>query len=102
MAKLEEKLNKSRSNRQDILDKQNKPAAAKSKHIRVYFDKSQRKTLNEWFGVRRYIYNKCLDYINKHQEYTVGDIRTHIINNENYTNENTWMLKYNWDLRDEA
>lgn len=60
--------------------------------------------MTRWFGVRRFIYNKCLSLIN--QDFSLikntKELRRLVVNNDNYTTENTWMLDYNYDLRDEA
>jgi IS605 OrfB family transposase len=76
--------------------------AEKSKHIQVYFNPEQKKTLKKWLGVTRFIYNKCLAIIRETNNTTLKFLRSKVINNENYINENQWMLEYNYDLRDEA
>lgn len=74
--------------------------------IRIYPKKSQQQTLNKWFGLQRWVYNKCLaqhkENIRNEIKTTVGSLRTNIINNSNFENSNTWVLDYNYDLRDEA
>jgi IS605 OrfB family transposase len=54
-------------------------------------------------GVRRWIYNRCLYEIktNKVKPH-VNILRKLVINNVNFGTENTWMLNYDYDLRDEA
>ena len=52
---------------QDWLDLINKDEADSSIKIRIYPTKDQKHTLNKWFGVRRYIYNKCLSSIKKNE-----------------------------------
>ena len=80
-----------------------KKQAEKSFKIKIYPDKDQKKTLKNWFGVRRLIYNTCLRKIkDKSVEPTLKSLRKHVINNCNFTTENKWMLKYEYDLRDEA
>ena len=82
---------------------ENKEEAGKSKSIRVYFTNDQKIKLNKWFGVKRWIYNKCLDAIkNRNIPATKKDLREHVIKNKNFETENTWMLNYEFDLRDEA
>ena len=77
--------------------------AAKAKLIQIYPTKHQKITLKKWFGIRRWIYNKCLDAVNKKvAKLTLKDLRDKIINNKNFQTENTWMLDYEYDLRDEA
>lgn len=83
--------------------KTDKPTAAKAKLIQIYPTKDQKIILKKWFGVRRWIYNKCLDAVNKKvAKLTRKDLRDKIINNKNFQTENTWMLDYEYDLRDEA
>lgn len=81
----------------------NKIEAGKSKLIQIYPTNIQKITLKKWFGVRRWIYNKCLEAINnKVAKLNRKDLRDKIINNKNFQTENTWMLDYEYDLRDEA
>ena len=88
---------------QDWLDLINKDEADSSIKIRIYPTKDQKHTLNKWFGVRRYIYNKCLSSIKKNEcNENLKELRSKNINNSNYKTENTWMLDYEYDLRDEA
>ncbi|NDC96547.1 hypothetical protein EB077_14680 [bacterium] len=42
-----------------------KEEAGKAIRIRIYPDKTQKQTLSKWFGVRRWIYNKCLSEYKK-------------------------------------
>jgi IS605 OrfB family transposase len=74
--------------------------------IKLYPTKAQRQTLKEWFGVQRWVYNKCLKHHIENQEKgiktTIKGLRENIINNVNFQTENTWMLQYSYDLRDEA
>ena len=85
-----------------FIDRTLKKQAAKSKLIRVYFNQEQKQILKNWFGVTRFIYNKCLEIINKDNNKSLKYLREKVINNSNYETENTWMLEYNYDLRDEA
>jgi putative transposase len=80
-----------------------KEKAEKSIKIQVYFTPEQIKILNKWFGVTRYIYNKCLTELNINETATLKELRSKFINVDNYnTPETRWMLEYNYDLRDEA
>jgi transposase len=85
-----------------FIDRTLKDNAGKSKHIRVYFDIEQKKTIKKWLGVTRFIYNKCLEIIKSNSNWSIKYLREKIINNANYKNKNQWMLEYNYDLRDEA
>lgn len=89
--------------------------------IRIYPTKEQKKTLDNWFGASRFIYNRVLSYLktefetlrtenqgkNK-DEKIVKDIlnkkklRSLFVNNTNFETENTWMNEIDHDLRDEA
>jgi transposase len=82
--------------------------AEKSIKIRIFPTITQTQTLKKWFGVRRWIYNRCL-YIMKENYKKVPAVKTTqkmlrelVIKNSNYKNENKWMLEYEFDLRDEA
>lgn len=96
------KKQKALANDEEYIDLALKKSAGKSKSIQVYFSKEQKQTLKKWFGVTRFIYNKCLDEINKSGNKNLKYLREKCINNKNYTTENTWMLNYHYDLRDEA
>lgn len=83
--------------------KKEKIQAGKTKLIRVYFNQDQKNLLKEWFGCRRWIYNKCLDAIKNHKiKATKKSLREFVINNKNFKTENKWMINYEYDLRDEA
>jgi len=74
--------------------------------IRIYPTKEQKIKLNKWFGASRFIYNKCLNHL-KQQTSLKGKLskkylRKKFINDENYSNENIWMLDIHYDVRDEA
>jgi putative transposase len=79
--------------------------------LRIYPTKEQQGILSKWFGATRFIYNRCLHYINSERDKSgykyseVADpknLRSKFINNSNYENENTWMKEINYDVRDEA
>ena len=96
------KKQKALQNDRVFVDRTLKAAAGKSKLVRVYFNQEQKQILKKWFGVTRFIYNKCLETINKDKNKTLKYLREKVISNSNYETENTWMLDYNYDLRDEA
>lgn len=84
-------------------ESQKKPPAEKARRIRVYPNSEQKRTLSNWFGVRRWIYNKCLECIkNGTCKPALKELRENVINNKNFQKENSWMLNYEYDLRDEA
>jgi len=74
--------------------------------LRIYPDIKQKQLLNKWFGATRFIYNKCLNYINTNrgQEnlYKLKNLRNLFINNKNYETENKWMDEIPYDIRDES
>jgi len=84
-------------------DEKKKLPAAKAFKTRIYPTTEQRSTLLKWFGVSRWIYNKCLnEIVNNNCSPTVKELRKRVINNDNFKTENTWMLDYDYDLRDES
>jgi transposase len=100
-ANIDEKEKKTPS-----LKPQTKIQAEKAIKIRIFPDKEQKSILNQWFGIRRFIYNKCVaimkeDYKNQIKT-TQKRLRALVVNNANYIENNTWMIDYEYDLRDEA
>lgn len=100
-ANIEEKEKKTPS-----LKPQIKLQAEKAIKVRIFPDKDQKTILNRWFGIRRFIYNKCIaimkeDYKNQIKT-TQKRLRELVVNNVNYIQNNTWMIEYEYDLRDEA
>ena len=80
-----------------------KEPAASTVKIKIYPTNEQKQTLASWFGVHRWVCNKCIYTINKRgKKIPLKELRKLIINNENFENENTWMKSYEYDLRDEA
>jgi transposase len=80
-----------------------KPLAEKARKIRVYPDIEQKQTISKWLGVQRWIYNKALNEIKTNNcKVSLKELREKVINNVNFETENTWMLDYEYDLRDEA
>lgn len=87
----------------NLIQLEKKVPAGKAKLIRVYFNRNQKNLLKQWFGCRRWIYNKCLDAIKNHKiKANKKSLREFVINNKNFKTENTWMIDYEYDLRDEA
>ena len=79
-----------------------KPNGAKK--IRLFPTTIQKQKLRDWFGVYRWIYNKGLDFINKltDEKLSIKMLRDNILNKDLYINENQWVLKYDYDFKDEA
>lgn len=97
----EQVLIKEQEKKKKIKKSKTKKSAEKSKHIQIYPNIEQKQTLKKWFGARRWIYNKCLEAY-KSGITTLKELRTRVINNHNFQNDNKWMLEYHYDLRDEA
>lgn len=79
--------------------------------LRIFPNDEQNKIFLKWFGASRFIYNKCLSYINDEvnkKQRKINDIldiktlRLKFINNPNYVKENKWMLDIPYSVRDEA
>lgn len=81
--------------------KNGKEEAGSSIKYNIHFSKEQRITLRKWFGVRRWIYNKCI-IAYKSGITTLSGLRDAVIKNKNFETQNVWMLDYHFDLRDEA
>ena len=107
------KNNKSRKNRKTKKNKNKKNSEdlLASIKLRIYPDPEQKLILNRWFGTSRFIYNKSLNYIkeefNKKQRKSsdilnIKDLRSKLINDSNYTNENKWLLEIPYDVKDES
>lgn len=106
-----ENKEKKKRKRKKKKQKKSKTDNFNSIKLRIYPTKEQKITLEKWFGVSRFIYNKCLYYINNERNKPNYDskevlneknLRKLFINNENYKTENSWMLDFNYDLRDES
>lgn len=79
-----------------------KKPAEKAIRIRIYPTPEQKKTLKKWFGVKRWVYNKCLNMYKGGNKLDLKTYRKLIINNDSFLENNKWMLEYEYDLRDEA
>ena len=91
-----------KKNNVEYMPKSQKEDAGKAFRVRIYPTADQRHVLKKWFGVRRWVYNQCLAKMNKGDKLNLKEYRKSIINNENFKTVNTWMLQYEYDLRDEA
>jgi putative transposase len=84
------------------LEKKEKKLLMSSRQIKFYPTNIQKNTINQWLGVRRWIYNNCLDAINKKlAQPNLKDLRKQIINGTKI-NEQTWLNDIEYDLKDEA
>lgn len=67
----------------------------KSRKIKLQPNREQRSKLKEWFGSYRFVYNRCIDYINKKERESgkglKKQLREKFIQDKNYETENTWM-----------
>lgn len=86
-----------------IAPKKTKLKVNSSIQYKVYPRGETKKTLTNWFGASRWIYNKALDYINS-KDYLpkLDELRLNIVNDVNYKSDNKWMLDIRYDIRDEA
>jgi len=100
----QEKIKISQNGGKKYLDPDTKENAGKSKRVRVYFSQDQKQVLNNWFGITRFIYNRCLYHLKfVNPKASLDQLREKFIHNKNYKTENTWMLEKSvYDLRDEA
>ena len=101
-ASKQKKIQQAKDKGIEYFDICNKDAASKA--IDIYFKPTpaQKIILKKWFGVVRWIYNKCLHLINENPKITLKQLRKQVINSDNYKTENIWMNEYPYDLRDEA
>jgi putative transposase len=89
-------------------EKENEEKEFKSIKLRIYPDNEQKKILRKWFGVSRYIYNKCLFHIKngfdkkEKDVLNIKNLRSLFINNDNYKETNTWVNEIPYDIRDES
>lgn len=74
----------------------------KSKKIKLYPTKNQRKKLNEWFGTARWTYNQALSHVQKGEKINLKNLRNLCVNNNNFANENCWVKETPYDVRDES
>ena len=111
IAKCRKYINELRSNtvNSDDIPKfvETKDEPEKAIKYRIFPTNEQKKTLCKWFGMRRYIYNKVLYYIrnlkqDKFKMPTITELRAKFINNNNYIENDKWVLDYEYNLRDEA
>jgi putative transposase len=76
----------------------------KTRKIRVYpANDAQRQLLSKWFGTARWTYNQCLRALQAEgstlKPNRSGGLREAIVNDGNYTQENTWVLDTPRDIR---
>jgi len=106
--KKEKELNEKRDIKKELyinyIDPRDKQNAGKAKHIRIYPTKSQKETLNKWFGCSRYIYNQCVKLVSEKKcDNKIDCLRNKIINEEtNIYKDIKWLKEYHYDLKDEA
>jgi putative transposase len=79
----------------------------KTRKIRVYpANDAQREFLLKWFGTARWTYNQCLSALQAEgstfKPNRSGGMREAFINNENFAEENTWVLETPRDIRANA
>jgi hypothetical protein len=75
----------------------------KCKKIQLFPDEKQRDALNEWFHTTRWVYNKCLDSINKKELYPNSkNLREKWLNGANIKNNHHWSENTPSAVRDGA
>jgi len=75
----------------------------KVKKIRLYLNQSQKKTLLQWMGTTRYLYNKLLAKIEAKEEKAIfQNLRNDYIPKSKIPDEEKWMLNVPKDVRAEA
>ena len=99
---------------QEITDLELEPidenVVKRTKKIKLKPTKQQKRVLDQWYGISRWVYNKSVELyrngtLKKNDKGILIPIKDHralLINNCNFENENQWMLNYDYDLRDEA
>lgn len=80
-----------------------KEAAAKSIKIRLFPNKKQKQTLNQWFGTARWTYNRVVDSIRNGCARNKKELRAKCVNNDLWKDDKfKWVTKTPYDIRDEA
>jgi hypothetical protein len=72
------------------------------KHVHLGLSLNQKIKLKKWFGLQRWIYNKCLEKVKNNKLTSLKQLRATVINDINYIEKNKWVKEYHYDLRDEA
>jgi putative transposase len=67
--------------------------------MRIYPTKTQKELINEWFGTRRYVYNKSLEEIKKGTKCNFFELRNKLVTKKNNPNVHDWQLKTPKDIR---
>ncbi len=85
----------------------NKPPTGKAILYHLYPTSDQKKSLQQWFGVARWTYNKFLDVIkNLNKKKCKKVLRAHCLNKEVFDRDDMktfkWALDVHYDVRDEA
>lgn len=82
-----------------ISEPKSKPNCAQT--IKIYPNKEQKQTLNQWIGARRWVYNKCVWLTQVQKEAcTKKNLRSLCVNESCFETENTWMSKIPYEIRD--
>jgi len=75
-----EKPSKKRKKNPSAKKPSNKPPAGKAILYRLYSTSDQKQLLQQWFGVARWTYNKCLDAIKNLNKKSKKELREHCLN----------------------
>lgn len=96
--------NKSLLSKRQRTESDKNASLVKTRKIRVYpANDAQRELLPRWFGTARWTYNQCLAALKREgsvfRPSRSGGLREAIVNDGNYTRENTWVLDTPRDIR---
>ena len=69
-------------------DTMKKTELIRTKKIQIFFNEKQKKIINKWFDIYRYVYNETLFYVKKNKDYNFNRLRKIIKNNFNQKMKN--------------
>src|SRR6185437_10005641 len=79
-----------------------KQPAEKSIIIRLFPTPQQKQILDGWIGTTRWTYNQCVSLIKEGTNRVKKDLRAATVNNNNFEDENQWVMKTPYDIRNEG
>jgi putative transposase len=101
-----EKPSKKRRKNPSAKKPSNKPPTGKAIHYRLYPTSDQKQLLQQWFGVARWTYNKCLNAIKNLNKKSKKALRAHCLNKEAFDRDDMttfkWALDVTYDVLEEA
>jgi putative transposase len=87
------------------LDTSGNNGLIRARKVKVYPTPLQRTTLKKWFGIARWVYNRCVHEVrNNACGINLKALRDRIINKDTYAyyHQCHWHLDYNYDLKNEV